>query len=867
MASPTTTRPNGFVGNGSSPQASDSSASDLEERNHPDSSLPRRYLTQQKSPSPPPTRKKVEFSSENLRYNRMMLKQARETNRISGGSGQNRSKNRGSHRPNRAELGSRGVSIGGTRPLRPPRSPAPVTLQSGTTVGIRGGLTRLGAEARPGTTQHEHSHEKECQSASKKRTLDVAPEIFPSPKRRLLDRVSRSPSPHISHRHYEHIALDSSEDELGQRDELGEPSPTPARRLNPPTSRTSSAGKSPVRRFHSPQRQRPSTSSGLALETRAGRKKVAFSPHGSSGHGNGGFSTLFSKARHGTPPSQTGVPKQRRALSVWRLASPPKVDTGGAPEAAIIDVESDEDERSHNRDERSHPLKSVSEVKVEHENRGDQAPTVTETALPIPTEAPQRRTESRSSEKSVNIQPGEPSEQNPIIMCGERQYSEWTGTWDGDARRIPGAGALFPEGYEPLVGSPEPWICPIRDCQTVFPAAWALGGHFSASHRALLLNDNRDGTMSILGKRKFPDPASGRMPALVVSRQPLDPATAIPKASPRKPGRRKKVENRIPLSDVTPKRPKETPVPVPKLLNTPRPRSNSILVIELPSNRSSKHLYSPDKHSQAILRPKENADIREKKDANPDSSSSDESIPHTPIHRRTEKGGDLPVSPQAAKVDDNRDTITRNAASTRRSGRLAKPEPARRPAQPRPASKRPGQAAPESKKPSRKQPASSAAKLARPTPNFAGESSRRADGVAVPPPYTMSDWEIAPGRVRVGLGDESDNIAFSSIYLAHSSTSPLHLTPTISFQLLTIQPGTTVHWWAHPTGNNAEEEEPRTKICSVAQGIVKVKLCGQEFPVGPNGLFKVATGQDCELSSVCYGGAVLHVTCVSEGDE
>ena len=50
---------------------------------------------------------------------------------------------------------------------------------------------------------------------------------------------------------------------------------------------------------------------------------------------------------------------------------------------------------------------------------------------------------------------------------------------EGVPRRIPGAGALFPEGYHPRVGDAEPWICPVRDCQTVFAEAWALGGHFS----------------------------------------------------------------------------------------------------------------------------------------------------------------------------------------------------------------------------------------------------------------------------------------------------------------------------------------------------------------------------------------------------
>lgn len=60
------------------------------------------------------------------------------------------------------------------------------------------------------------------------------------------------------------------------------------------------------------------------------------------------------------------------------------------------------------------------------------------------------------------------------------------------------------------------------------------------SHRACLLNDNLDGTMSVVGKRKTSDPGSGRMPPIVISRNRIDVATAPPKASPQRPGRRRK---------------------------------------------------------------------------------------------------------------------------------------------------------------------------------------------------------------------------------------------------------------------------------------------------------------------------------------
>ncbi len=46
----------------------------------------------------------------------------------------------------------------------------------------------------------------------------------------------------------------------------------------------------------------------------------------------------------------------------------------------------------------------------------------------------------------------------------------------------------------------------------------------------------------MIGKRKTPDPISGRMPPIVISRQGVDPVTAPPKAIPQRPGRRKKGE-------------------------------------------------------------------------------------------------------------------------------------------------------------------------------------------------------------------------------------------------------------------------------------------------------------------------------------
>ncbi|VBB74975.1 Putative protein of unknown function [Podospora comata] len=921
MASQTPTRAGSGAADGGSPQLSVPSSGEPEEH--------------ESGPSTP-ARKKVVFSNENLRYNKKILKQARERNRASSdrGSGRAQSRSRSPQKQKQVALVEQGDAHeqfkNKLQPRGPSKSPAPVAFRTASYVGIRGGPTYARPEVGTGLHQHRQSPDNESHlsstSATKKRNLEAPLEIFPAPKRRLLPHFLRSPSPspHVSHRQYERIALENSEDELGQLDELGDPSPRPTRRLILPTSSLSWARKSPVHQSRSPQRQRPFTSTGSTAATDDG-KQVARASHDSNGHENGELPLLVSNARHVTPPSRAGVPRQEKAVSAWRLASPPKVNIKQVPEPEVVRIDSDNtSDQSGNGDARSEDdfriqgetqrrFKRAKEAKTEQEVRGNQPRTLEETAIPVPT-LPNGEFRQRDTCKSVNDKAAKPSETSPITMCGERHYSQWRGTWDGETRRIPGAGALFPEGYEPRINESYPWICPIRDCQTVFPEAWALGGHFSASHRALLLNDNRDGTMSILGKRKLPDPGTGRMPALVISRQPLDPATAPPKAPPRQPGRRKKTEKRVPLSDVTPKRPKETPVSVPNPCNTPGRRSNSFLVVDLParSNTSSRHFHLPDQHAKTPLhdkntptassglhssketRPTEAPNTRPSKGGFSGASGSDEAIFALPTRKSLKGKGGVPVSSRAARAQVSQECLTKagvggtaqglreSITSTRKSGRLSKSMSLTRPTQQAPEG--PAQAVSRPMHSAAKRSASTASKTSKSTPASVGARPQRSGRGALPlssassssasspsrgvvPPYTMSDWEIAPGRIRVGTGDKSENVAVSSTYLAHSSMSALPLTPTISFQLLTIQPGSSVHWRPSTAPGSVQEEEPRTRVCSVAQGIVKVKLCGQEFSLGPNGMFKVPAGGNCELGSVCYGGAVVHITCVNEGEE
>ncbi|KAF7516215.1 hypothetical protein G7054_g14249 [Neopestalotiopsis clavispora] len=99
---------------------------------------------------------------------------------------------------------------------------------------------------------------------------------------------------------------------------------------------------------------------------------------------------------------------------------------------------------------------------------------------------------------------------------GGRRYNIWKSS---DGREIRTFGALLPSGYQLYEDPVTPWICPIRSCRLLFSRLEGLGGHFNSKHRAVELHDNKDGTFSI--ERSYS--RDGRTPAIVLSKGPLDP--------------------------------------------------------------------------------------------------------------------------------------------------------------------------------------------------------------------------------------------------------------------------------------------------------------------------------------------------------
>ncbi|KAK0710084.1 hypothetical protein B0T26DRAFT_724017 [Lasiosphaeria miniovina] len=139
----------------------------------------------------------------------------------------------------------------------------------------------------------------------------------------------------------------------------------------------------------------------------------------------------------------------------------------------------------------------------------------------------------------------EASDQNPkasdkeiisITMANpNRPYTMWP---DPTGTLTDTCGTLIPDGYtlDEMVEDRQ-WICPIRSCRRLYSSRRYLGGHFTMHHLDCHLNDNLDGTFSILP----PVSTSTKKHALpkVVSRDPLNQESlASPKVPVHPKGRR-----------------------------------------------------------------------------------------------------------------------------------------------------------------------------------------------------------------------------------------------------------------------------------------------------------------------------------------
>jgi hypothetical protein len=161
-------------------------------------------------------------------------------------------------------------------------------------------------------------------------------------------------------------------------------------------------------------------------------------------------------------------------------------------------------------------------------------------------------------------------------------YKTWTNQL---GQNVSTNGALLPSRYKLHDDPSYPWICSVRTCRQIYGDLFGLGRHFTNSHRGQLLNDNLDGTLSIVGKYANREPGNGMLktggakPALIVSTNPIS-ADAPPPIEPcfskrhmdkirhrlrrsGAPQEQQQQQQQLQTHEIpTPKMP-ETPVPVP----------------------------------------------------------------------------------------------------------------------------------------------------------------------------------------------------------------------------------------------------------------------------------------------------------------
>ena len=126
----------------------------------------------------------------------------------------------------------------------------------------------------------------------------------------------------------------------------------------------------------------------------------------------------------------------------------------------------------------------------------------------------------------------------------------------------------------------------------------------------------------------------------------------------------------------------------------------------------------------------------------------------------------------------------------------------------------------------------------------------------------MEDWEFAPGRVeergecKSGRYLPWPRARFANEILAWAfsgpyltTQEPIQMTDETSFNVMHVRPGATIH---------LQKQADRLRCVSVAAGKIKVKKGSQECFIGPHGAFKVLPGETCVIENRFYIEAWVH---------
>ncbi|KAK3941389.1 hypothetical protein QBC46DRAFT_258636 [Diplogelasinospora grovesii] len=120
----------------------------------------------------------------------------------------------------------------------------------------------------------------------------------------------------------------------------------------------------------------------------------------------------------------------------------------------------------------------------------------------------------------------------------------------------------------------------------------------------------------------------------------------------------------------------------------------------------------------------------------------------------------------------------------------------------------------------------------------------------------MEDWELGEGRIVGTQGGSSSGLAFAPNYITTRRQS-VQVRDNIAFFSTSIPSGTM---------HRFEPDLENTRVCAVASGKITVQVDGEpEFKLGPQGMFPLQPGASCTVLNTCYALAVLHITSVSVG--
>ncbi|KAI1465600.1 uncharacterized protein F4812DRAFT_103859 [Daldinia caldariorum] len=425
----------------------------------------------------------------------------------------------------------------------------------------------------------------------------------------------------------------------------------------------------------------------------------------------------------------------------------------------------------------------------------------------------------------------------------------------------PTSGALLLKGYTLHDNPAAQWICPIRSCRILFTRLEGLGAHFNTVHRASLLNDNDDGTLSIVKKVE----ADGIiMPAKVVSRKPLDPGESpLKEPSFSKPAMVASYQTPstsailgantlISEDDIGKVGMALWKYVQGHLINTPLspiPQSNDVRMllkymvhirdVVWNTKIQTKFREADAKYISAIILQVAGQKAQAPCDKCMEGKGPFQGCfvlpPNAPWSLRQLITGcanchyknkhsqcSLSISSRKANLELEQSEKLPEGSSHKKKKAI----------QPR---------GPSLSGSSHEQ------NLISNPPNGINMTSTSTANLAQM--LGLEAWEIAPGRISDEQSDSVDNFAFSNSYMAQNQA--VRIGHGVSFQVITIKPGT-VHYWSASAN--------KIRICSVASGKLQISIHGQEFSIGPNGMVRIRPGVECTAVNKLYMDATVHVT-------